>query len=140
MVLYRGGYQGSALVQSLSPSAATITNANTDIAKRLLTTGQTRRFKQLGANDLSVAVHVAVGQLNLLLAADLENTANPELGWQAVIDSPSRPSQPSGLYKVSHHGSSNADHPEIWSGLLKENPLVIMTPFRLEFAARATTM
>jgi Metallo-beta-lactamase superfamily len=129
MVLYRGGYQKSAVVHALSPSAATITSANTDLAKRLLTTGQTRRFKQFGPNDLSVAIQVAVGQLNFLLGADLENTANPEFGWQAVIDSPSRPEQSSELFKVAHHGSSNADHPDVWSRLLGDNPVAIVTPF-----------
>ena len=129
MILYRGGYQKSAVVHALSPSAATITSANTDLARRLLTGGQTRRFKRFGPNDLSVAVQVELGQLSLLLGADLEKTANPQFGWQAVIDSSSRPSQRSELFKVSHHGSSNADHPGVWSGLLKENPLAIITPF-----------
>lgn len=129
MVLYRGGYQGSAAVHALSPSAATITSANTDLARRLLTTGQSRRFKQFGPNDLSVAVQITVGELNVLLGADLENTANPQFGWQAVIDSSYRPPQSNELFKVAHHGSSNAEHPDVWSRLLNDNPVAIITPF-----------
>lgn len=128
-LLFRGGYGGSASVQALSPSTATVTNAYGELAERLLTGEPTRRFKKCGPNDLSVAVLIQVSQLSLLLGADLEYTPNPQFGWQAVFASPSRPDQPSDFFKVAHHGSDNADHPRIWSDLLRINPLAIVTPF-----------
>jgi len=127
--IFRGGYGGIAEMWALSPSAATVTNARANPVGRLLTGGECKRFKSLSPNDLSVAILVRAGSYDLLLGADLENTASPEFGWKAVLRSAARPATQAGAFKVAHHGSANADHDEIWSQMLVKEPIAVVTPF-----------
>lgn len=130
MILFKeGGYRKSAIVQALSPSSATVTHAMADVASRIMTTGGVRRFRHLSPNDLSVAVHVRVGELSLLLGGDLENTSDAAFGWKAVLVSPSLPTGGSQVFKVAHHGSPNADHEDVWSNLLSIDPVSVVTPY-----------
>ncbi|MCR9293909.1 MAG: hypothetical protein NXI32_14380 [bacterium] len=129
MVLFSGGYKGAATVRALSPSAATITNANVALAEKILSKGPTRCFKRFGPNDLSVVTHISVANVSLLLGADLENTGDESFGWKAIFNSDSRPQTPSCFFKIAHHGSENADNRDIWEVLLRPNPLSVVTPF-----------
>ncbi len=124
--IFRGGHAGTAEVWALSPSAATVTNALTNLAGQLVTGGECKRFSP---NDLSVAILVRAGIYDLLLGADLENTAAPEFGWKAVLSSVAHPATQAGAFKVAHHGSANADHEEIWSEMLVKEPVAVVTPF-----------
>jgi hypothetical protein len=78
---------------------------------------------------LSVAVHVRVGGLSLLLGSDLENTDDAAFGWKAVLVSPSLPFGKSQVFKVAHHGSSNADDNDVWATLLGADPVSVVTSF-----------
>lgn len=127
--LFRGGYRGTADVWALSPSAATVTNAHSQLAELLLTVGACRRFKQFSPNDLSVAILVQAGERSLLLGADLENTHADGFGWKAVLSSPHRPVTTSGTFKIPHHGSANADHAEVWNSMLVSEPIAVVTPY-----------
>jgi hypothetical protein len=129
MRLYQGGHKGAAELWALSPSAATVTNAKADLVNTLLTSGSARRFKQFSPNDLSVAVLVRVASFSLLLGADLENAAPGEFGWKAVLSSQLRPKQPAEVFKIAHHGSSNADHAAIWDTMLVNQPIAVVTPY-----------
>ncbi len=130
MVLFKdGGYGKTAFVQAVSPSSATVTHAMADVASKIMTTGGVRRFRHPAPNDLSVAVHVRVGGLSLLLGSDLENTDDAAFGWKAVLVSPSLPFGKSQVFKVAHHGSSNADHNDVWATLLGADPVSVVTPF-----------
>ena len=130
MILFKeGGYRKSAFVQALSPSSETVTHAMADVASRIMTIGGVRRFRHLSANDLSVAVHVRVGELSLLLGGDLENTSDAAFGWKAVLVSPSLPIGKSQVFKIAHHGSPNADHKDVWSKLLGTDPVSVVTPY-----------
>lgn len=33
------------------------------------------------------------------------------------------------LFKVPHHGSENADYPEVWTQMVTANPIAVVTPF-----------
>lgn len=127
--LFQGGYDGSAEVWALSPSAATVTNASANLAERLLTQGDSRRFKRFSPNDLSVAILVKAGGYSLLHGADLENTVAAEFGWKAVLGSALRPNAPAQGFKVAHHGSQNAHHDDIWRFLLVPRPIALLTPY-----------
>jgi len=39
------------------------------------------------------------------------------------------PDERAEVFKVPHHGSPNADCPEVWRDLLKEEPFAILAPF-----------
>ena len=71
-----------------------------------------------------------VGANRALLGSDLEASANLLTGWEAIIRPGRRPGGPSEFFKVAHHGSATGDHHEIWSTLLQENPLAVLTPYR----------
>ena len=127
--VFCGGHDGTAEVWALSPSAATVTNTLANVAAQLLTGGQCKRFKRFSPNELSVAILVRAGGYDLLLGADLENTTAPEFGWKAVLNFTVRPATKAGAFKVAHHGSTNADHDEIWSEMLDAEPIAVVTPF-----------
>lgn len=127
--LFQGGHRGTAEVWALSPSAATVTNANANLAELLLTQGDSRRFKRFSPNDLSVAILVRAGAYRLLLGADLENTAADAFGWKAVLGSTFRPNEPAHTFKVAHHGSPNAHHDDIWNRMLVPQPIAVITPY-----------
>jgi hypothetical protein len=127
--VFHGGHGSVVDVWALSPSATTITNAMAGLADRLLTGGDCRRFKHFGANDLSVAILVQAGGYELLLGADLENTAAPHFGWKAVLNSATRPKTRANAFKIAHHGSANADHNDIWLSMLIDKPASVVTPY-----------
>jgi hypothetical protein len=127
--LFLGGHQGAIEVWALSPSSATITNALANLAERLMTAGDARRFKQFSPNDLSVAILVQAGTRHLLLGADLENTHAEQFGWKAVLSSTLRPAVLATAFKVAHHGSSNADHENVWGSMLVDQPIAVVTPY-----------
>jgi hypothetical protein len=64
-----------------------------------------------------------------VLGADLENSDDPTVGWQAIITSDARPQAQAAVFKVAHHGSPNADHPDVWPGLLVDRSISIVTPY-----------
>jgi hypothetical protein len=127
--IFYGGYGASTEVWTLSPSAATVTNALTSIAERLLTGGECKRFRRFSPNDLSVVILVRAGAYDLLLGADLENTPAAQFGWKAVLASAARPKTRSHAIKIAHHGSANADHDDIWLSMLVGQPIAVVTPY-----------
>lgn len=126
-------YQGAVAVQALSPSAQTIAYTLNTIGSMICTSPENRRFRSLTPNHLSVALQVSAGAVDLLLKADLENTSEPHFGWKAVLSSKLRPPRKSGIVKVGHHGSQNADNHEVWRDMVIAHPLCVVTPYsRLE--------
>lgn len=83
------------------------------------------RIPSLTPNEASVALWVDAGDFSLLLGADLERR-----GWVAVVESPERPTGKASAFKVPHHGSKNADEPEVWKQMLEANPVAVLTPWR----------
>jgi beta-lactamase superfamily II metal-dependent hydrolase len=128
-LLFQGGYQGAVQVRALSPSPATIQDAQSSIAKRIMSDAPIRKFKRLGPNDLSVAVQISAVTRDLLLKADLENTNVSLTGWNAVLNSQFRPNQMSEIVKVAHHGSENADNDTVWTTMVLPKPTSIVTPY-----------
>lgn len=88
-----------------------------------------RRYKAPeGPNGASVATVVRGCGNNVLLGADLERSDNTESGWDAVVRY-AKPELRSSLFKVAHHGSGGADHPDIWAELVEEEVVAILTPW-----------
>ncbi len=84
-----------------------------------------------GRNDLSIASVLEVGALSVLLGADLEHCQDPDLGWAAVIHNRSGKGPKSAAIKVPHHGSAGAHHDQVWSELLAEDVVSVVTPWSL---------
>jgi beta-lactamase superfamily II metal-dependent hydrolase len=80
-------------------------------------------------NDSAVVILIRIGDVQLLLGSDLEETASPTTGWTAIVNSTTRPEGRSSVFKIPHHGSSNADQPRVWTDMLNPGPFAIITPF-----------
>jgi len=85
---------------------------------------------RLGPNDAAVVLHVKVGDRAVLLGSDLENRADPRLGWRAIIDSAERPQSRSEVFKVAHHGAQTGHEPSVWTEMLAHDPCALLTPYR----------
>ena len=114
---------------ALSPSDATITLAHAEIASLIPKPGQRQiRIPSVSANHTSVALWIEVGPLRVLLGADLLHSDQPGEGWSAVLAN-HRAGETARLLKVPHHGSTNADCPDVWTRMLDVNPIAVVTPF-----------
>lgn len=79
-------------------------------------------------NGVSVVGFVnALGQ-QALFGADLENTPNPEGGWDAVV-SHSNPGIKASAFKIPHHGSKTSHNEGVWMELIEDDPLSIVSPW-----------
>ena len=78
-------------------------------------------------NDVSVVLWVRVGNISLLFGSDLEEGADEQTGWSAIVADP--PMGRAIVFKVAHHGADNGHHDGIWTNLLMPNPIALPTPF-----------
>jgi hypothetical protein len=119
----------SAAVTALSPSDGTVKTAVADIAQLIPAPGDTpQRIVNRSPNRTSVVLWIEVGPRRALLGADLEHTGKAGEGWMAVLTS-HQDAEPAGVFKIPHHGSSNADCPDVWGRMLSPNPTSVLTPF-----------
>jgi beta-lactamase superfamily II metal-dependent hydrolase len=119
-------------IYSLSPSDAEIRQAIAlfSTLTRDAATPLVAPISQRKSNHASVVLWFKIGKYHLLLGADLEVTGDPNTGWLAILQSPSIQAKAE-FFKVPHHGSQNGDHDEIWSQLLVQDPIAVLTPYRL---------
>ena len=129
LALTQGVRSVSAEVFALSPSDETYYLAKEELQAALDATRSGRRPTVQGPNQLSIALWLKVGLLDVLLGADLEHVSEPSRGWFAITRSDERPAGRAGFFKVPHHGSQNADCEECWSELLSPRPISILTPY-----------
>lgn len=117
-------------VWTLSPSDFQTIQSETRFAALIPDVKNTmRRAVPDGPNNHSVAMWVTVGDIHVLLGADLERTADARAGWESVVASKNRPDGEVSLYKVSHHGSENGHHDGLWASILRTNVNAIVTPW-----------
>lgn len=114
-------------VWSLSPADVVFQRFLESIGALLPATAQTRtRARDLSPNKVAGALWIRVDDVAVLLGSDLERR-----GWKQVLESRERPSGIASVFKVPHHGSANADEPDVWSQLLEAQPIAMLTPWRL---------
>ncbi|MFF3376215.1 MBL fold metallo-hydrolase [Streptomyces sp. NPDC002680] len=118
-------------IWALSPSAEDTERGIEHIASIIdEQSGKVSRVPNLPPNDVSVVLHLETAIGGILLGGDLEHHRTTRTrGWHAVLDHPGRPDTKATFYKVPHHGSGNADCPEIWQHLLADQPVCVLTPF-----------
>ena len=58
---------------------------------------------------------------------DLENKMDDNSGWKGVVKNYN--DVKAKIFKVAHHGSANGNNSEIWSKLLQNLPISILTTF-----------
>ena len=114
-------------IWSLSPSDEFFGRFLTSIARLSSAQGRTNtRVPDPKSNDVAVALWIRVGDAIMLLGSDLEKR-----GWTEVLHSSARPAAKASLFKIPHHGSRSADHPEVWERMLIPYPIATLTPWCL---------
>ena len=84
-----------------------------------------RRLPGLERNDASVVLLVEANESAVLLGGDLERP-----GWLDILADDQNPGAKADVFKVPHHGSETAQVDQIWTDLLIDDPLAILTPFK----------
>ena len=119
-----------ATAHSLSPSDALIVRFLAGI------TGELTRVKQDDAavnvdrgdpNHTAIAILVAFEDCQVLLGADLEEQRS--LGWSTIMATSKVTRAGIEVFKIPHHGSSNAHHQPFWDSDIPKDCLVVLTPF-----------
>jgi hypothetical protein len=120
----------AANVHALSPSDGALSLAHLEFARFL------PRFKKdrltpvaLSPNNVSVVVWIEVGNARALLGSDLEESGSNTLGWQAIVGSRDRPIARAQLFKVPHHGSETGHNDQVWTQMLEEERVAMLTTF-----------
>jgi phosphoribosyl 1,2-cyclic phosphodiesterase len=117
-------------IWTLSPSDAQFEVALRDIGRLVPEINKTkRRMPSQRPNHLAVVTLIKIGSIGALFGADLEETANPEAGWSAIVNSTSRPQIRCRVFKVPHHGSVNGHSDDVWTQMLDVKPIAVATPF-----------
>ena len=102
----------SSFLASLAPHSGTVPLRGIDLLK---------------PNQLSVVLLMRFdGGVSCLFGADLERR-----GWAAMLRDKARPRDSrSSVFKVPHHGSSNAHLDGVWDELLEPEPFALLAPWR----------
>lgn len=129
LALTEPGRTVSGEVFALSPADGVFHRADAELRYALSAIQDRRRPARQGPNQLSIALWIKVGVLDVLLGADLEHVSGTTEGWRAIISSKERPTGRAQFFKVSHHGSENADCPDCWTELLSVRPIAVVTPY-----------
>lgn len=117
-------------VKALSPMSGAYSQSLACLAQYLPTVGSpiNNAPPDLRPNLEAVVLHVDFGDDAILLGADLEE--HSRFGWSALIgDKWVRSRRAASAYKVAHHGSHTGDLDAIWTALLGQDPVAVMTPF-----------
>ena len=117
-------------VWTLSPSDFQVSQSQVRFMNLIPEMGKTSRMAIPGGeNNHSVAVWICIGDMNIILGADLEVTADERAGWHAVVESKNRPDGEVGFFKVPHHGSKNGHHEKLWTEILEKDVNAVVTPW-----------
>ena len=117
---------GSSEVWSLSPGDDLFERFLRSVEGWVSSDNQTaKRSPSPSPNHLSVVLWVRCGDAIALLGGDLERR-----GWTAVLNNPEKPASKASVFKVPHHGSHDADVPQVWEEMLDPEPLAVLTPWR----------
>jgi hypothetical protein len=123
-------------VWALSPSDEAVTMAFREIGTLLRNMGRQRGGPLLelpspNRNHGAVALWVSIGNVSVLLGSDLEDFGSSGMGWATVLASQNRPAGRARVYKVAHHGAASDEYSGIWTTLLENRPVAMLTPFSL---------
>ena len=118
-------------VRSFSPSDKEYALFLAEIARTSPAHGEAKRSAVPGSPNLvSVVLHVELRSFAMLLGADMESHNDPARGWTAAVaEGQTSRAAPADLLKIPHHGSETGHHPQMWSKLLAEKPIGVVTPF-----------
>lgn len=120
-------HQKDVIVRSLSPSDHALDRFFLSLVKYMPKEGQTKyRAPRITENDTSVVLWVSIGEISILLGSDLEESRG---AWTHIVNEHPAHRHKAAAFKVPHHGSQNAHHDQVWSNMLVDAPLCLLTPY-----------
>ena len=139
---FNSGRAVTATIDALSPSSDSQTRFLREVAANLPTESEPKRCSlSNSANGASVVLAVRVGELAVLLGADLEERdGRTTEGWSAVLSTEFAPRGDAFVFKIPHHGSASGEHERIWSNLLAEEPYALVSPYTRSRLPRGTDL
>lgn len=121
----------TASVEAFAPSDAAVQTMHAEFVRlRSEAARRIGRVPSLGPNDGSVVLSLRVGDLAVLLGADLEERGVNGLGWTAVLSHVENSCVRHEGFKVPHHGSPTAHHPAVWPNMMTDTAWAVVTPWR----------
>ncbi len=88
-------------------------------------------FKNNDRNNFSIVLQITVGEVSILLGADMQECVSEKFGWKHIVNNRNVDFPNPRFYKVTHHGTEYSHYPELWSKFLLENPTSIVTEYNL---------
>lgn len=117
-------------IWTLSPSDKQIDLFLDGIAKLLPSAKQTKsRAATQSPNQNAVVLWIQIGDVNIMLGSDLEESDDSDGGWTVIVNSPEKPNGKASVFKIPHHGSPNGHCDEVWKSMINNDPITILTPF-----------
>ena len=117
-------------IWALSPSDKQIDQFLADVASMCPAVNETRiRLLAEHINNSSLVLWIKVGDIKILLGGDLEETSDKDTGWSVILKSEGWKNERAKIFKIPHHGSENAHSQDVWTYMLSESPIAILTPF-----------
>ena len=120
-------------LRALSPSGKQFHNFLQRIGTTMeqLPRSAKKRICNPDQNSLSIVSLLELGNDDsILFGADLENSTDTDVGWGAVVNLRNGRMPLSSLFKIPHHGSSNAHNNDVWAKLIANEPCSITTPWK----------
>ena len=116
-------------VFTLSPSDKAIQHFENQLATLVKETAANKAVTAVSPNHSSVVTVVRIGNDCICLGGDLETTKDQDTGWDAILNAQLLPQKNISVFKVPHHGSSNAYAPEFWGEAIKPDNIAALTPY-----------
>lgn len=117
-------------ISSLSPSDYAVTASKTQIAELLeLKKEPVRGLLPVDPNYASIVVIIRMKDKSILLGSDLQERGDDRTGWSVIVKSSYCARNKSSVFKIPHHGSANAHHPDVWAQMLEDQVYAVLTPF-----------
>lgn len=124
------GNAPSCSVTTLSPSDKDFDNFLKIIGKLIPEGKQTKtRADAINPNNTAIALWIECGDVKMLLGSDLEEKGDSDSGWSAIVQSTSKPQGLASIFKIPHHGSKTGHHNKVWTDMIIESPITVLSPF-----------
>ncbi len=81
-------------------------------------------------NLISIVIWLEIGKNIILFGGDLLEKSNEDSGWNAILKNHIL-SGKADLFKVPHHGSISSHNEKVWTNLLEDKPVSILTKFNI---------
>ncbi|MGA3085270.1 MAG: MBL fold metallo-hydrolase [Thermodesulfobacteriota bacterium] len=124
------GHGSECRVWTLSPSDRQFQKFFDELTRLMPRVKETKKRATLqGPNNVSVVTWISIGDIALLLGADLEEIDDEGLGWSVIVTSPDRPIGKASIFKIPHHGSISSHNEMVWQQMVTTPTYAILSPF-----------